>query len=72
MIENRNRHAAQTGSRPDPGQLEKQALTALEAALSQIKELSDERLRAKLSVSRIAGVARELRELIKVLSTYGC
>lgn len=52
--------------------LERQAVTSLENALSEIRTLSDARLKAKLSVSRTTGVARELRELIKVLSVYGC
>ncbi len=43
----------------------------MEDALSSVRELSAARLDAKLSVARLAGVARELRELIKVMSVYG-
>jgi hypothetical protein len=41
---------------------------ALEAALTAVQELSTARTAAKLSTSRLRGVARELRELIKVMS----
>lgn len=46
-------------------------VAALEEALAAAKELAARRLDAKLSVSRLNGVARELRELIKVMSVYG-
>lgn len=52
--------------------LENKSMSSLENALAAIKELSAARLEAKLSVARLAGVARELRELIKVMSVYGC
>ncbi len=50
--------------------LEKQSVNSLESALTAVRELSVARQKAKLSVSRLAGVARELRELIKVMSAY--
>jgi hypothetical protein len=52
--------------------LEKRSFNALESALTAVRELATARAAAKLSSSRLAGVARELRELIKVMSVYGC
>lgn len=52
--------------------LENKSISSLKNALSAVRELSAARLEAKLSVSRLAGVARELRELIKVMSVYKC
>ncbi len=46
-------------------------VAALEGALARVRDLSAQRLQAKLSVSRLTGVARELRELLKVMSVYG-
>ena len=46
-------------------------VAAIERAISATKDLTARRLDAKLSVSRLNGVARELRELIKVMSVYG-
>lgn len=62
--------SAETAGRLDA--LERHSLDALEGALVSVRELSSARSEAKLSVSRLAGVARELRELIKVMSVYGC
>jgi hypothetical protein len=47
-------------------------LDSLKGALDAVRELSAARLEAKLSVSRLTGVARELKELIRVISVYGC
>ncbi len=47
------------------------AITAMRAALDSVYELIDGRLGARLSVSRLMGVARELKELLKVMSVYG-
>ncbi len=52
--------------------LENKSMASMKDALSAVRELSAARVDAKLSVSRLAGVARELRELIKVMSIYGC
>jgi hypothetical protein len=52
--------------------LENKALCSMKAALSEITNLAIARRRAKLSTSRTRGVAAELRELIKLLSEYGC
>ena len=52
--------------------LENKSIASLENALSAVRELSAARLDSKLSVARLAGVARELSELIKVMSVYGC
>jgi hypothetical protein len=46
-------------------------VAGLERALAGVRDLSAQRLEAKLSVARLNGVARELRELIKVMSVYG-
>ncbi len=46
-------------------------VAALHAALDAVRELTGLRLEAKLSVSRLNGVARELKELLKVMSVYG-
>jgi hypothetical protein len=46
-------------------------IAALENALAAVRDLSAQRLRAKLSVSRLMGVSRELKELLKVMSVYG-
>jgi hypothetical protein len=46
-------------------------IAALENALAAVRDLSAQRLRAKLSVSRLMGVTRELKELLKVMSVYG-
>jgi hypothetical protein len=43
---------------------------AIEAAIEATRELAGERLREKLSISRLMGVSRELRELLKVMSVY--
>lgn len=51
---------------------ENRVIDALKIALAEVKALLAARRRAKLSVSRVAGVARELGELIKVLTNYGC
>lgn len=47
------------------------AIAAIENALAAVREFSAQRLAAKLSVSRLMGVARELKELLKVMSVYG-
>lgn len=52
--------------------LEIETVESMKTALERVRELSKERLDAKQSVSRIMGVARELKELIKVMSVYGC
>ncbi len=44
---------------------------AIEAALIAVRELTAQRLEEKLSVARLMGVNRELRELVKVMSVYG-
>ncbi len=52
--------------------LEQKSMVSLENAVAAVRELSAARLEAKLSASRLTGVTRELRELIRVLSIYGC
>jgi hypothetical protein len=44
---------------------------AIEAAIRAAREMTEERMREKLSVSRLVGVVRELKELLKVMSVYG-
>lgn len=44
---------------------------ALEAAIAAVRDLSARRLEQHLSVARLMGVARELKELVKVMSIYG-
>lgn len=46
-------------------------VAALDEALSAVRNLIAQRLEAKLSVARLSGVARELKELLKVMSVYG-
>jgi hypothetical protein len=48
-----------------------EVVAALNAALDSVRGLSTQRLEAKLSVARLSGVARELKELLKVMSVYG-
>jgi hypothetical protein len=50
---------------------ERECLAALEYAFEAARTLAEARRRAKLSASRPVGVARELKELIKVMSVYG-
>jgi hypothetical protein len=45
-------------------------LSALTGALDAAQELCISRLEAKLSITRLLGVIREIRELIKVMSVY--
>jgi hypothetical protein len=59
-------------NRPDLASLERKSIASLENALSVLRELSAARAGAKLSVGRLNGITRELRDLIKVLSQYGC
>ncbi len=56
---------------PTPAPTPAAAIAALESALAAVRDLSAQRLREKLSVSRLMGVARELKELLKVMSVYG-
>ncbi len=51
--------------------LEKESIASLEYALDAVRSLAAARIEAKLSASRLTGVARELRELLKVMSVYG-
>ncbi len=51
--------------------LEKESLSSIEYALDAVRTLAAARIEAKLSASRLTGVARELRELLKVMSVYG-
>lgn len=79
-MSNKNVKPSETGRAAEPAdhlpdllsELERGAISSLQAALSSVRTLSDARLLAKLSVSRLVGVSRELRELIKVMSVYGC
>ena len=53
-------------------ELETKCMESLKASLENVRSLAEMRLGAKLSSSRLTGVAHELRELIKVMSVYGC
>lgn len=72
----KNVNPAETGKSAQPAdrlfQLERRVISYLEAALVAVQDLSDAKREAKLSVSRLLGVSRELRELIKVMTLYGC
>jgi hypothetical protein len=46
------------------------ATAALTAALAHVDALTAARYDRKLSISRLLGVSRELKELIKVMSAY--
>lgn len=72
MVEKQVRGRVEIYAPKDLSSLEKQVAASMDAALCDIRNLCKARIEAKLSVSRIKGVARELRELIKVLSKYGC
>lgn len=48
------------------------AIDLLLKAYNSMIELAAVRLECKLSNTRVAGVARELKELIKVMSVYDC
>ena len=48
------------------------AIDLLLKAYNSMIELAAVRLECKLSNTRVSGVARELRELIKVMSVYDC
>jgi hypothetical protein len=43
---------------------------ALERALEAVRGLTARRLEAKLSIMRLLGVAREIRDLLKIMSAY--
>jgi hypothetical protein len=57
---------------PDIKSLEHNAVTSIKNALSALHSLSAARTVARLSAFRLAGIARELRDLLEVLSRYGC
>ncbi len=46
-------------------------VAALECAIALVCDLAAQRREAKMSVARLAGLARELKELVKVMSAYG-
>ncbi len=58
-------------SAPSPAATPATVANALEAAIAAVRDLAAQRLEAKLSISRLMGVARELKELLKVMSVYG-
>lgn len=49
---------------------QEKAIESLRNALNNLKKLADTRANNKMSNSRVNGVARELKELIKVMSVY--
>lgn len=49
---------------------EHEAIITLENALDKLNALSKLRTDCKMSNSRVTGVAKELKELIKVMSAY--
>lgn len=51
--------------------MERECKASLEMALDAAKTLAAARTEAKMSASRPTSIARELRELIKVISAYG-
>ncbi len=53
-----------------PDSLTRKAIGLLEAAGAAVGEIVDARRRDKLSVTRASHVAREIREIVKVLSLY--
>jgi hypothetical protein len=55
---------------PRPADPAARATAALTAALAQVDALAAARYDRKLSISRLLGVSRELKELIKVTSAY--
>jgi len=48
------------------------AVAAIREAIDATEMLAQERGRRKLSTSRVTGVTRELKELLKVMSAYCC
>jgi hypothetical protein len=52
--------------------LEENVVSSLKNVLCAVRELSAARTAARLSAFRLAGVSREVRELLKVISQYGC
>lgn len=54
----------------DPVAAEDTVVAALVATLDAVTELTESRTRQHLSTLRLRGVARELRELVKVMSVY--
>jgi hypothetical protein len=44
---------------------------AIQTAIAAVRELTDRRREEKLSIARLMGVSRELKELVKVMSVYG-
>jgi len=54
----------------DPIASEETVVAALVATLDAVTELTESRTRQHLSTLRLRGVARELRELVKVMSVY--
>lgn len=57
---------------PSIDDLTRNAISAMKNALYETELLSKERCRQKLSNSRVAGVAKEMKELLKVMSAYCC
>lgn len=48
--------------------LKKKSIEKIEAAIEAVRTLVDARIAAKLSAGRLGGVARELTELLRVVS----
>lgn len=65
---NRTNHApaVETATAASPATV----VSALQAAIDAVTELTVRRAAEHLSVSRLRGVARELGELVKVMSVY--
>jgi hypothetical protein len=55
---------------PEPEPTPAFVIAALEAALDAVHGLSRVRLEAKLSTTRLSGVARELKEMLKIMAVY--
>ncbi len=60
-------------TQPNPALLAsaRPVVDAIEAAIEAARVLAARRLEQRLSVARILGVSRELKELVKVMSIYG-
>ncbi len=61
----------QTQPNPAPLASARPVVDAIEAAIEAARVLAAQRLEQRLSVARLMGVSRELKELVKVMSIYG-
>ncbi len=56
--------------RPTPDEMTRKAIGLLESARVAVREIADARMREKMSYTRASHAAREIHEIMKILSLY--